>query len=310
LAKVRVVLANTEASHNLRRRREEISMNRRRGVVAVCLAVVALAVLTTEAVAKCEPEKAAQKYPSVAGKKIKIAVDPQTPPYTVRDAKDFNNIIGFDADLARAAFKCVGLQLEFVAGSWSALLPSVIAGQNDVMWSNLYYTTERAKQASYVPYMQAGTGALVRKGNPKKIKSMDDTCGVRAAAGLGTVEEAAFREQSKKCAAAGKGEIQQISYPDIAGGTRLIQNDRADIMLTDLALVDQLARDNPDQFERGFSMLTGFKVGAAVKKGNEDLLKAIFDGIQELQADGTERELLKKYGLDPMLQIPAAILRE
>jgi polar amino acid transport system substrate-binding protein len=57
-------------------------------------------------------------------------------------------------------------------------------------------------------------------------------------------------------------------------------------------------------------MLTGFKVGAAVKKGNEDLLKAIFDGIQELQADGTERELLKKYGLDPMLQIPAAILRE
>jgi polar amino acid transport system substrate-binding protein len=150
----------------------------------------------------------------------------------------------------------------------------------------------------------------VRKGNPRNIKSIDDTCGVRAAAGLGTVEEAAFRDQSKKCTAAGKGEIQQVSYPDIAAGVRLVQNDRADVMMTDLALVDQLARDNPTAFERGFSILSGFKVGVAVKNGREDLLTALYEGMKEVQADGTERELIKKYGMDPVLQITAEILKD
>jgi len=50
----------------------------------------------------------------------------------------------------------------------------------------------------------AGTGGLVKKGNPKNVKSMDDVCGLTAAAGLGTVEEAAFRDQGQKCVAAGK----------------------------------------------------------------------------------------------------------
>jgi polar amino acid transport system substrate-binding protein len=270
---------------------------------------VLVTALTPPALAKCEPEKAGAAYPNLVGKKTKIAIDPSTPPYTIRDPNNFENIIGFDADLARAVFKCVGLQLEFATGAWSGLLPSVIAGQNDAMWSNLYYTAERAKQVDYVVYMQAGTGALVRKGNPKKLKSMDDTCGIRAAAGLGTVEEAAFRDQSKKCVASGKPEIPQVSYPDVAGGVRLVQNDRADVMLTDLALVDQLARDNPTAFERGFAMMTGFKVGVAIKKGREDLLKALAEGLKEMQGDGTQRELLKKYGLDPTLQITSETLR-
>ena len=102
----------------------------------VTLAVLAaIAFLTAEALAKCEPDKAASKYPSVASKKIKVAVDPESPPYTFRDPKNFENIIGFDADLTRAVFKCAGLQFEFAAGGWSGLLPSVIAGQNDVMCS-------------------------------------------------------------------------------------------------------------------------------------------------------------------------------
>src|SRR5260370_42178942 len=133
---------------------------------------------------------------------------------------------------------------------------------------------------------------------------------MRGEEGWGRVEEAAFRDQRKKCAAAGKPEIPQVSYPDIAGGVRLVQNDRADLMLTDLALVDQLARDNPAAFERGFAIMTGFKVGVAIKKGREDLLKALADGLKEMQADGTQQALLKKYGLDPTLQITAQTLKD
>ena len=47
-------------------------------------------------------------------------------------------LIGLDADLVGAAFSCIGVPFEFKTGSWSGLLPSVIVGQADLMWSNLY----------------------------------------------------------------------------------------------------------------------------------------------------------------------------
>jgi polar amino acid transport system substrate-binding protein len=257
--------------------------------------------------AKCEPDKIATKYPGLKGKTIKLATDAESPPYSFRDAKDFNSIIGIDVDMARAAFKCIGAPMEISTGAWSGLLPSVIAGQNDLMWDDLYYTAERAKQVDYVVYMIAGTGGLVKKGNPKHITSFADVCGLTGTAGLGTVEEAALRDQSKKCVAEGKKEINILTYPDIPAGTRLVQNDRADVMVTDLALVDQLAHDNPTLYERGIKVISDFNIGVAVKKGNNDLVKAMFDALRALQADGTQKAVFTKYSVDTSLIIPIAL---
>jgi len=256
---------------------------------------------------KCEPDKLATKYPSLKGKTIKLATDAQSPPYSFRDPKNFNNIIGIDVDMARAAFKCIGAPMEISTGAWSGLLPSVIAGQTDLMWDDLYFTAERAKQADYVVYMIAGTGGLVKKGNPKHITSLADVCGLTGTAGLGTVEEAALRDQSKKCVAEGKKEINILTYPDIPSGTRLVQNDRADVMLTDLGLVDQLAHDNPTLYERGVKIVSDFNIGVAMKKGNKDLVKAIFDAMRALQADGTQKAIFTKYNVDTSLIIPIAL---
>jgi polar amino acid transport system substrate-binding protein len=282
--------------------------------VAVALSSSALMLGTVPTVhaadpPKCEPDKLAAKYPSLVGKKVIVGQDGESPPYSFRDPKDFNTIIGADADMARAAFKCIGVPFEFKLGGWSGLLPAVIAGQADVMWDNLYYTAERAKQVDYVIYMLAGTGSLVKKGNPKKITGMESTCGLTATAGLGTVEEAAFRDQSEKCKAAGKAAINIMTYPDIPAGTRLIQNDRADILLSDLAMVDQLSANNPTVFERGFKVISDFKIGVAMKKGNEDLLKALADALTVLQADGTQKKVYEQYKLDPALMQPIAIQR-
>jgi polar amino acid transport system substrate-binding protein len=280
-------------------------------VSAAVLAVVVAAMPGTAAAegAKCEPAKLAEKYPAIAKKTVLIGADGESPPYSMRDPKDFNNIIGVDADLTKAAFKCIGAKFEFKLGGWSGLLPAVIAGQADAMWDNLYYTAKRAEQVDYVLYMNAGTGALVKKGNPKKIGGMDDVCGLTATAGLGTVEEAAFRDQSAKCVAAGKAAVNILTYPDIPAGTRLIQNDRADILLSDLAMVDQLAADNPTGFERGFKVISDFKIGVAMKKGNEDLLKAIAAAMEVLQADGTQKKIFEAYKVDPALIVPTKIQR-
>jgi polar amino acid transport system substrate-binding protein len=98
-----------------------------------------------------------------------------------------------------------------------------------------------------------------------------------------------------------------MTYPDIAAGARLVQNGRADLMLTDLALTDALVKENPTLYSRGYKILSGFSVGAAIKKGNPDLLKLLADGLRIMQSTGKQKNFAEKYAIDPTLQIDAEV---
>src|ERR1700719_3443858 len=174
--------------------------------------------------AACEPAKLATKYPGLAGKTIKIGQDGESVPFSMRDPKDFNKLIGLDADLARAAFACVGVPMDFSIGTWAGLIPATMAGQIDIMWDTLLYTPERAKKLDFVVYMNAATGMLVAKGNPKNIHSLGDLCGLTGTTALGTTQEAMLRESSNKCIGAGKPAVNIITSTDMPSGMRLVQN--------------------------------------------------------------------------------------
>jgi polar amino acid transport system substrate-binding protein len=277
-------------------------------VVIAALAVSAFTVSRASAAAqKCEPLAAAKKYPSLAGKTIRVAQDGASPPYSFRDPDDFNKLIGLDADLARAAFACIGVPIEFKPGNWSGLLPAVIAGQADLMWDNLYYTPARAQQVDFITFLLAATGGMVRKGNPKHIHGLDDLCGLRTAAGLGTVEEASLRRTSEKCVAAGKSPVEVVTYQDKPSGARMLQNDRTDLMMTDSGVVGQLVALSPNDFERAFTIVTNFKVGPGISKNLPELRQAVYDAMQILQVDGTQKRLMAKYNVDPSLQLPVEL---
>ena len=98
-------------------------MSRMKSFLALATALAALAfnALPTNAEAdKCEPDKLAEKYPGLVGKTIRIGQDGESPPYSFRDPSNFTNLIGLDADMARATFACIGVPIEFKTGGWSA----------------------------------------------------------------------------------------------------------------------------------------------------------------------------------------------
>jgi polar amino acid transport system substrate-binding protein len=252
----------------------------------------------------------ATKYPSVVGKTIKIGTDPQTPPYSMRDPDNFDHLVGFDTELAEATFECIGIPIEFSIGSWSGQLPAVASGQVDAMWDTLYYSPERAQEMNFVIYHRAATGGLVAKGNPKNINGLDDVCGTRAAAALGSVEEKQFRELSEKCVGEGKEPIEIVVAADIAAGFRQVMNGRADLYLINLGLVDRMVAENSDKLERSFMILTDHKVGVGFNKGNMELAKAVMDGLAAIRENGTERAIYDKYHIDYQLAQPFELLTE
>ena len=278
-------------------------------IFATAMAVLALGVAASRpaaaAEAKCEPAALATKYPSLVGKTIRVAQDGEGPPYTYRDPADFNHLIGLDADLVRATFECIGVPFEFKTGAWSGLLPSVIAGQADVMWSNLYYTPARAKQVDFVTDRLAATRGMVRKGNPHGIHALEDACDVRATAGLGTVEEAMFRGISDKCIAAGKKPPEIVTYPDRPSGVRLLQNDRADVLMGDAGTLAYFIKQYPNDLESGYMIVTDYSVGPGINKSLPELRQAITDALTALEANGTHKALMEKNGVDVTLERPA-----
>jgi polar amino acid transport system substrate-binding protein len=277
----------------------------------VLLSLMAGAVANTAlADGKCEPEAVAKKYPGLAGKTIIVAAAGEGAPFSFRDPKNFENLIGFDSDIARAAFACIGVKMDYKIGAWSGLLPAVIAGQADVMWNNLYYTPVRAKQVDFVTHLLAATTGMVRKGNPKNIHSLDDVCGVRAAAGLGTVEEASFRKVSEQCVASGKAPLEIATYPDRPSGVRMLQNDRTDVMMSDAGALGYIIAMSPNEFERGYTIRTDYTVGPGIRKDLPELRQAIFDALTILQQNGTQKELMVKYNIDPSLAQPVTIRTE
>ncbi len=280
-----------------------------RNAAAAAVALAGCLALTAPARAQeaCEPAKLAAKYPSLAGRTLKIGADPQTPPYVMRDKADFEKVVGIDADLARAVFDCAGIKYEFFLGGWSGLLPAVMSGQIDVMWDNLYYKPDRAKSVDFVLYMKAGTGAISPAGNPKKIAAIGDFCGNTVSFGVGSVEEQATRKQDEDCKAAGKPAVNMMPFQDLAAGMRLIDSGRADILLWDLGFADATVAESPTKYARAFAIISGFTIGAAVTNGNDDLRKAIFDGLKIVQAKGEQDAIFKKYGVDPAISVPVEV---
>lgn len=283
-----------------------------RSMTAALISLAAGIAFTTgvaaAAPAGCEPDKVAEKYPALAGKVVVLGADPQTPPYATIDEKDHEIIVGSDIELARAALECVGLKMEVKPGAWPGLFPAVIAGQVDAMLY-LYYTPKRVAQGDFVVYMKAGSGAIVQAGNPKNIKSEADLCGKIVSAGLGTVEEKQIAALSEKCVADGKPAIEVMTSTDVPAGFRLIASGRADAMISDLPLINMMIKKSPESYGLGYSVISDYKIGAAVKKGSP-LGPAFLEGLSAVQAAGVQKEIFAKYGIDQALEIPAELKTE
>jgi polar amino acid transport system substrate-binding protein len=261
-----------------------------------------------DAVKPCEPDKLSTRYPGLVGKTIHVGQDGISRPFSFHDPDNPDHLLGSDADYARAVFACIGVPVEFSVGSWSGLLPAVAAGRIDVMWDALYYTPERAKMVDYVLYATATDSAVLHKGNPKHIKSLDDLCGLRGMGGLGTIEIVILGDVSKKCTEEGKPALDITTYKDRTSGFEMIATNRGDVMLTSTPIAEAAAAEKSDILESGFTFLTGIKIGAGVAKGRTELEQAISDGIAATQATGQIAKIFTAYKVDPNTLIPPEIV--
>jgi polar amino acid transport system substrate-binding protein len=240
-----------------------------------------------------------ERYPQLKGKTLVDAVNPHTPGYEALDPQDPDKYIGLDIDLMQAFGECLGFSVTYKPVAFAALLTTLQSGQADIVISDIYATKERAKAADFITYSKVFDGVLVAKGNPKKLTGINPSmCDAAAAENTGYVEVPLLQALADPCKAAGKTAPTIQLYDNNADCIQAILAGRADTYVNDVNTVDQAVKAYPGQLEKSVAVTLPYSVGIAVPKGKTEFRDAIVAALTEIQKQGVESALLKKWSFD------------
>ncbi len=268
--------------------------------IASCAAALAVALTgcssdSTEAAAPSGPAKVAPPAILEAGTLKVCAPNDGTPPSVYHD--ETGALVGSEVDLAKALAAQLGLKPDFVETAFSSVIPTLQAKQCDVIMAQLYIKPEREKVVDFVPYVYSGTGIAVSKGHPAAITGMDESlCGKKVIVAIATTAEELTVEQSGKCTAAGKPEIDitRNSHADVA--LQQVQNGQVDAYLDTAETLGYYATKTGAQIQLAGKPFGTIKIGAATLKGDTALHDAIAKALGELEANGTYAKILGEWG--------------
>jgi len=224
---------------------------------------------------------------------LNIATDASYPPFEFFDSNN-KTIIGVDAELANRLGQVLGLKVNVVNVSFDGIIPGLQSKRYDLGMSSFTDTKKREQVVDFVTYFHGGSAVLVPAGNPKKL-GLFNLCGHTVAVGKGTIYESTIvPELSAECAKAGKPPIVSSVFPNSSDAALAVSNGRAEADVDDFAPLTYVAKQSKNKFEVLPEQYKPSPWGIAMTKGS-GLAEPIHAAVQKLMADGTYKQVLKKW---------------
>jgi ABC-type amino acid transport substrate-binding protein len=199
---------------------------------------------------------------------------------------------GFEAELGVAIARKLGLKATFVSTPWRELLPALKEGKIDLALNALEVRQDAEAQFSK-PYYVSSQAILIR-GDQQRIYGLSDLAGRRVATTDGSVA-AAILAKLKPPAQTRLFADTQAPFQDLGAG-------KSEAVLLESAMVRRFAKADPKRFKLAGLPLLPRPYGAAMRKGNPQLVKAINDALTALSKAGDLHRILLRYNLWDSLQ--------
>jgi polar amino acid transport system substrate-binding protein len=104
---------------------------------------------------------------------LRVGLDPGYMPFEMKDKK--GRIIGYDADIARAMAKAMGVKVKFVPTAFDGVLAGLLTEKFDIIISAMTITQQRNLKVNFSdPYIVVGQTILLRKDLKDEIKTTKD----------------------------------------------------------------------------------------------------------------------------------------
>ena len=196
------------------------------------------------------------------------------------------DLVGFDVDVARGVAQHLGVDIQFVEAEWDSLFASMDSGRIDLVVNEVEASDERRQKYDFSEPYTYVHGALLVGADNTDITSFDDLAGKRAAQNL----TSSWGQEAERYGAT------LVSVDAVAQGIELILSGRADCMLNaETAFYDYLNK-HPDAAVKIVAKTdTTTSSCIPVPKGNERLVEAIDQALDEMRESGELAALSEQY---------------
>jgi ABC-type amino acid transport substrate-binding protein len=231
-----------------------------------------------------------------------------TKPYVWKDDQT-GKYEGYESEILNEIARRIGVpKWDYAITEWTTMIPGLKANRWDIILSGMSVTQERVQGAgiSYsTPYFRLYDYIIVAKDSP--IKTMDDLKGKTLAAPLGTLDA----NNAHMLVSQGKGgkvmEFNTFNEPFLA-----MANKQVDAVVLDQVTFIGMEKDQnlrtvgeplfyepkPDWVEaekKAPYLFGGTAVG--IRQECTDVLEAVNKALADMDADGTRKKILEKYGV-------------
>ncbi len=202
---------------------------------------------------------------------------------------------GFEAELAEALARKLGVRSRFVPRHWEMLPQDLKRGDIDVILNGYEWTPDRERDmASTLPYYIYRL-QLVAAAN-SRVRSWDDLPGKR----VGVLSDSAAHRYLQQQFADRQVEIVALGEEGVTGVMKLVRENRhLDATLQDVPAISYYVIQGhgfADLSLIGNAVEPGYYV-AFVRPGEDRLRQALDQGMRDLLADGSLRRIYERYGL-------------
>jgi polar amino acid transport system substrate-binding protein len=220
-------------------------------------------------------------------KVYKVGVDTTYPPFEFKEGNEYK---GIDIDLINAIAKNQDIKIELSPMDFGGIIPAMQANQLDIAIAGMSITDERKKVVDFsTPYFDAGLTVVVKNDN-SNIKSVDDLKGKTVAVKKGTTGAKYAQDNVSKLG------IKVVQFNDSPAMFQEVSNGNADALIEDYPVISYAIAQKDLGLKIVGDRLNGDQYGIAVLKGqNQDLLKKINTGLEELKKDGTYDKIINTY---------------
>ena len=225
----------------------------------------------------------------VAAGKLTVCSDIPYAPFEFNDRSGSGQLTGFDVELVRAMAQQLGATADFKTTPFDAIIPSLAAGNCDMVASATTITEERRRKVAFTQaYFDADQSLLIRAADKERYKSLADLKGKTIGVQSGTTGESYAKAHTP----------QGAKVKDFPGADDLfnaLTSGDIDAVLQDFPVNKYRALQAAEQFAVTETFKTGEQYGFAVAKDNANLVAALDAALANARQVGDYEKIYKAW---------------
>lgn len=248
---------------------------------------------------KADPSLTAALPAALQSEGIKMTTSEGYPPMEMF-AADGKTLVGVDPSIARALANKMGVPLSINNEDFNAQIPGITTGRYDWIMSSMTDNAERRKTVTFVDYVRAGNGWIVKAGNPAALGEPTTACGKTLAVVDNGSSLALAESIDADCKAAGSKPVTVLKFAGDQEAILQVRNGRADAGINDYPVAAYRAQTSSGELEAVAIEGGESPWGIAMKPENKELIGVVQKTLQALIDDGSYAKILDAWNVSKM----------